>query len=295
MPRSVRRLTTAFAVAVIGLTGCGGGGTTTVINKTVVTEPQAGSNRAALTYLPSPWIERKYVEPAFYSFVVDGSLLGKHLTWKRWGSPIATGTGTIEERNWASGNPRDRRSYRGSVMASGLERCKGRSYYTQVVAQVPSNAVYVPEEATQLTTPCRTFRSTEEEKSGQSYQQRPRNESSLTFQTPSGNIGCSIGQHEVFCTILKISWTPPAVPADCEPPASESWGHTIQLKRHGPTFLCTDQGVISPGGESVLPILAYGKAVTRGPFTCESHPQALVCTTGRGRGILLSVQRVKLF
>jgi hypothetical protein len=283
-------------VGCLGFGGCGGGGTTTVVHETVVTESEADANRAASTYLRSPAFEKRYVEPGDYSFVVDGSLVGKDLTWEGWGSPIATGTGTIEERNWASGDPSDRRSYRGSVVASGLEKCKGRAYYTEVVAQVPSNAVYVPDEATQLTTPCRSYNSIQQEKSPKRESQAaPTSERPTTFQTPSGNIGCSMGEQEVFCTIIKFDWSPPPVPSDCEAPASETWGHNVSLERNGPTFLCTDQGVISPGSESGLPILDYGETVGEGPFACASREQALVCIAKSGHGIRLSVQSIKLF
>jgi hypothetical protein len=287
----VRRWTIAFAAAFVGLTGCGGGGTTTVINKTV-TASGAEANRANSTYLPSPAYERKYVEPTDYSFSVDGALVAKDLRWEGWGSPIATGIGTIEERNWASGEFNDRPTYRGSVVASGLERCKGRAYYTEVVAQVPSNAVYVPKEATQLTTPCRTFESIQDERSP--TPSPPSEGPPLTFQTPSGNIGCSVGRDEVFCSIAEITWSPPPVPDDCEPPASETWGHSISLRRDGATFLCTDQGMI--GDDTGLLTLDYGKAIRKGPFACESREQALVCIVPMSKhGIVLSLQKVRLF
>jgi hypothetical protein len=117
---------------------------------------------------------------------------------------------------------------------------------------------------------------------------------SIIFQTPSGNIGCAMTRANVICNIFKFSWSPPPVPADCEYPASPSWGHAIELTPHGHTFLCTDGAVVDPGGGG-FPTLQYGKAVGRGPFACESREQALVCVTKGGQGILISVQKLKLF
>jgi hypothetical protein len=50
-----------------------------------------------------------------------------------------------------------------------------------------------------------------------------------------------------------------------------------------------------PGGESKVPVLPYGEAVSEGQFACESREQALVCVAKSGRGFSLSFQEVKLF
>lgn len=283
------RLTiTAFAaVAMLAFSACGGGGSTTIIQKTV-TESASESSQADSTYLPSPYDQRMYVEPTFYSFVEDGAIEGKGLNWERWGSPIATATGTIEERNWASGDPNDRRSYRGSVVASGLEKCKGRSYYTEVVAQVPANAVNVPEEASQLITPCRSYESIQKETEPVPQAQ---GESAVIFQTPSKNIGCRMESTRVACDIFKFRWSPPPAPAWCEQP--KAWGHTIILHTTGSTFSCALGPIVNPEG---TPILQYGEAKAVGPFACESRENALICIAQKtGHGILLSVDKLKLF
>ena len=156
----MRLLAIVTAFAVLGLTACGGGGTTTIIEKTVT---ESGSSETTSTYPPFTYKQGFVVEPRFYSLVQDGSLLGKELSWEEWGKPTATAAGTIEERNWKSSDPNARRVYGGSIIASNLERCKGRSYYTEVTVQVPPNAVYVPEKPSQLATPCRLFQSIQEE------------------------------------------------------------------------------------------------------------------------------------
>jgi hypothetical protein len=95
----------------------------------------------------------------------------------------------------------------------------------------------------------------------------------------------------VRCDIFDRSWSPPPKPEDC----AYSWGHSIELHSSGSTFLCTDDAVISPGGESSVPVLQYGKAVGEGKFGCESREQALVCVAKSGHGFLLSFQKIKLF
>jgi hypothetical protein len=276
--------TASGIAAVLVLSACGGGGSTTIVERTVT---ESGSRHANATFLPFPYKQGAVVEPRFFSFVEDGSLLGRGLSWEHWGSPTAKATGIVEERNWASSDPNARRVYRGSLIASGLERCKGRSYYTEVTARVPANAVYVPEKPSQLITPCRSYQTIEAE-AGPARQ--ADTESPVIFQTPSKNIGCRMEPTRVACDILHFSWSPPPAPARCE--QASAWGHTIILHANGSTFSCADNPIVTPGTQ----ILQYGKAVVLGPFTCESREAALVCIALKtGHGITLSVEKLKLF
>jgi hypothetical protein len=114
----------------------------------------------------------------------------------------------------------------------------------------------------------------------------------VIFQTPSGNIGCRVASTSVRCDIFDRAWSPPPRPEDC----AYSWGHSIELDRNGSTFLCTNDALISPGGESTTtPVLKYGKAVGEGSFACESREQALICVAKSGHGFSLSFQKIKLF
>ena len=135
----------ALALAV-ALASCGGGGTTTIIEKTVMREshPSAGT-----TFLPDV-LGGKFVEPATYRFSADGDLIGKSLGWHGWGEAKATAFGKLEERS-ANGLVD---TFTGSVTASSPRRCQGATYYTEVLAHLPPQADFVPTEPTKLQSPC---------------------------------------------------------------------------------------------------------------------------------------------
>ncbi len=136
----------ALALAV-ALASCGGGGTTTIHETTVMRKSQPQS---APTYLPDVATTRHFVKPATYSFSVDGDLIARSLEWHGWGEARATAFGTIAERP-ASGLVD---TFSGSVTASAPKTCDGATYYTEVFAHVPKQADFVPTEPTKLDTPC---------------------------------------------------------------------------------------------------------------------------------------------
>lgn len=136
----------ALALAV-ALASCGGGGTTTINETTVMRKSQPGSGP---TYLPDVATTRRFVKPATYRFSVDGDLIARNLAWHGWGEAKATAFGTIAERP-ASGLVD---TFSGSVTASAPKTCKGATYYTEVFAHVPQQADFVPTEPTKLDTPC---------------------------------------------------------------------------------------------------------------------------------------------
>jgi hypothetical protein len=144
-----RRLLPALLAAlalVVVLASCGGGGSSTVTEKTVMrkSNPAAGT-----TYLPDV-TGRNFVKPASYSFGGDGELTATKLDWHGWGEAKATAFGTIAEHP-ASGLTD---TFAGSVTASAPRKCKGATYYTEVIAHLPKQADFVPTEPTKLKTPC---------------------------------------------------------------------------------------------------------------------------------------------
>ena len=135
----------ALALAV-ALTSCGGGNTTTIIEKTVMRKAHPNAGR---TLLPDA-VGGKFVEPATYRFSADGDLIGKSLDWHGWGEAKATAFGKLEERS-ANGLVD---TFAGSVTASAPVACQGARYYTEVFAHLPPQADFVPTEPTKLSTPC---------------------------------------------------------------------------------------------------------------------------------------------
>jgi hypothetical protein len=143
--RLLSALLTALALAVV-LASCGGGGSSTETEKTVMRKAQPQSGK---TYLPDV-AGGRFIEPSIYRFSVDGDLIGKSLDWHSWGEAQATAFGTLVERP-ASGLVD---TFSGSVTASAPRRCQGASYYTEVFAHLPAQADFVPTEPTKLSTPC---------------------------------------------------------------------------------------------------------------------------------------------
>jgi hypothetical protein len=144
--RLLPALVAALALAVV-LASCGGGGSTTTRTQTVMRHAKKTSGQ---TFLPDVATNRRFVEPASYSFSVDGDLFAKSLDWHGWGEAKATAFGTIAEHP-ASGLVD---TFQGSVTASAPRTCEGARYYTEVFAHVPKQADFVPTEPTKLSTPC---------------------------------------------------------------------------------------------------------------------------------------------
>jgi hypothetical protein len=144
--RLLPTLAAMLALAVV-LASCGGGGSTTIHETTVMRKAQPG---AGTTYLPDVATAHHFVKPATYRFSVDGDLIAKSLDWHGWGEATATAFGTIAEHS-ANGLED---TFSGSVTAAAPKTCDGARYYTQVMAHVPKQADFVPTEPTKLTTPC---------------------------------------------------------------------------------------------------------------------------------------------
>lgn len=110
------------------------------------------------------------------------------------------------------------------------------------------------------------------------------------FQSPSGNVGCSIEPMRVRCDIAERSWGPLPRPADCHPNVSSGQG--LDLDAGG------ESGVVC-AGDSVLgfgDILPYGDAIQAGSLQCDSTEAAMTCHDRTSRhGFTLSRQGYELF
>jgi hypothetical protein len=147
MPKRLLPILAAALALAIVLASCGGGGSTSSTTETVMHHAKKKSGQ---TFLPDVATNQRYIEPATYSFSVDGDLVAKSLEWHGWGEAKATAFGTIAEHP-ASGLVD---TFQGSVTASAPKTCQGATYYTEVFAHVPKQADFVPTEPTKLSTPC---------------------------------------------------------------------------------------------------------------------------------------------
>jgi hypothetical protein len=120
---------------------------------------------------------------------------------------------------------------------------------------------------------------------------KPENNELVSFQSPSGNIGCIMDAEGVRCDIRERHWSPPPKPKDCP----LDWGQGIRLEDDGAAFVCAGDTALSPtGGNGVFPVLDYGEHVQLGKSFCFSSENGMTCERGR-HGFFLSVQEVKIF
>lgn len=106
-----------------------------------------------------------------------------------------------------------------------------------------------------------------------------------SFNTPSGNIECWVGESQnasdLTCTIFKRSAT---LPGYTKCPASR--GLTLFMTHNGAVQAsCEPAGARPSGGQSVAD---YGVQGRFGGFTCDSSRKGLRCKNERGRGFFLS-------
>lgn len=113
-----------------------------------------------------------------------------------------------------------------------------------------------------------------------------------SFQTPSTNIQCWVGQEAGFsdltCTIIEKSSAPAQPrPASC----GADWGHTFFMNDRGPVqMICAPLDRSKHGQHQA----EYGVTGEFGGFTCHSATTGLECRNRDGHGFFLSraVQRV---
>jgi hypothetical protein len=109
------------------------------------------------------------------------------------------------------------------------------------------------------------------------------------FKSPSGNIGCVIGErYGARCDIRERRWRPPPKPSSCP----VDWGNGVQVGRRGRgSFTCAGDTVF--GGKRTL---GYGRSIRRGRFECFSRRTAMRCVNHRSRhGFSLSRKRARVF
>lgn len=107
------------------------------------------------------------------------------------------------------------------------------------------------------------------------------------FQSPSGNINCSMGtvvngSNTVTCAITHHTWVAPPTSPDCH----LNWGSRFQLDEGGiAEFDCYGQEMPKPDET-----LAYGRSKSLGAITCTSEPNGMTCRDS-GTGHFFRVSR----
>src|SRR3974390_1083198 len=97
--------------------------------------------------------------------------------------------------------------------------------------------------------------------------------SGMEFLSPSGNISCQIDDGPPF----------PDQSAYCQSVSNDT---PAPLGPDGVDRPCHNSGCLG-NPASNIPVLAYGKSVTLGPFTCSSATDGMTCMAA-GKGFLIS-------
>ena len=113
-----------------------------------------------------------------------------------------------------------------------------------------------------------------------------------SFQTPSGNIACVVGDDGARCDIADRSWNAPR-PAGCPAEMDYGQGLAVSDEDDGPgTVVCAGDTTMNPQA----PVLGYGESTSVGDFTCTSEEAGVTCLDdGDGRGFFISKQSYRLF
>ena len=108
----------------------------------------------------------------------------------------------------------------------------------------------------------------------------PGEAATRTFQTPSRQIGClmSTGARATDTFVR------------CDPRFLNDRAFTLSATGRGRTIRISDT-VVDPDA----PVLAYGRRIRLGPFSCLSRRTALTCRNRRGHGFTVSRQRQRTF
>jgi hypothetical protein len=109
----------------------------------------------------------------------------------------------------------------------------------------------------------------------------------VTFQTPSGHIGCAYDTTMLRCDVDGVAHRPRR-PKACR----LDYGSAFTLTKTGRARrLCAGDTALDPDAR----VLAYGKTRHLGPFTCTSKTTGLSCATAAGHGFELSRAKQRLF
>jgi hypothetical protein len=114
-----------------------------------------------------------------------------------------------------------------------------------------------------------------------------------TFETPSQNIQCIVGEgfefSDIECTIIEYHSAPFVPrPSWCQ----SNWGHTFRMRDRGHVEMVCQPLNASKGAQHTAD---YGVTGEFGGFVCHSSRQGLECRNLDGHGFFLSRGRQTLF
>ncbi|WP_461023343.1 hypothetical protein [Thalassiella azotivora] len=90
----------------------------------------------------------------------------------------------------------------------------------------------------------------------------------VVFQSPSGNIGCTLSSDGARCDIGSRSWEPPPPPPGCE----GEWAAGVRVGPDGAGLVCATDSLLGQGET-----LEYGESLERGTYRCDSSRDGMRC------------------
>jgi hypothetical protein len=110
-----------------------------------------------------------------------------------------------------------------------------------------------------------------------------------SFQTPSGNIACTMEDAtSLRCDLMSQTNPRPPKPVDC--PVDYGGAYALQAKGKA-AILCHGDTIFNPS----YPKLPYGTTWSNNGILCESKQTGLTCKNFAGRGFFLSKANQQLF
>ncbi|HLO86709.1 MAG TPA: DUF6636 domain-containing protein [Nostocaceae cyanobacterium] len=108
------------------------------------------------------------------------------------------------------------------------------------------------------------------------------------FQTPTGNIHCTVYDSELRCDIRENTAKLPTKPKDCP----LDWGNAFAMNLTGkPSRICHGDTIYNPEH----PVLKYGQTWRKNGFVCTSKTTGVTCTNRNKKGWELSKEKQRLF
>ena len=115
----------------------------------------------------------------------------------------------------------------------------------------------------------------------------PAGGDTVTFSSPSGNIGCALDSAGARCDVAEHDWEAPPKPETC----TATWGQGVVVGPEGSGYVCA-----SDSRTGATTVLEYGSVAERGTVRCASEESGMRCEdSSTGHGFEVARATVELF
>ncbi|HZI97728.1 MAG TPA: DUF6636 domain-containing protein [Actinomycetales bacterium] len=115
----------------------------------------------------------------------------------------------------------------------------------------------------------------------------PAGGDTVTFSSPSGNIGCALDSAGARCDIASHDWEATPKPETC----TATWGQGVVVGPEGSGYVCAGDSKVG-----ATTVLEYGSVAERGTVRCASEETGMRCEdSATGHGFEVARATVELF